>query len=72
LWELGRGDLFGAYRWGLHGLLAFAGLLLLAQALFLFRVGGCGDCRLGGGCLSEGADWKRRHQETDRAQRDRQ
>ncbi|AXV74057.1 hypothetical protein CJO75_12715 [Ralstonia solanacearum] len=44
--ELGRCGLLGPNRRSLHGLLAFAGLLLLAQALFLFCVGGCG--RLGG------------------------
>nr|EUJ12654.1 hypothetical protein RSP673_19895 [Ralstonia solanacearum P673] len=36
--------MLGAYRWGLHGLLAFAGLLLLAEALFLFCVGDGGGC----------------------------
>ncbi|CBJ38049.1 protein of unknown function [Ralstonia solanacearum CMR15] len=65
--ELGRGGLLGAYCGGLYGLFAFAGLLLLAEALFLFRVGGCGGGRLGGGCLGEDVGWKRRHQETDRA-----
>ncbi|AST87203.1 hypothetical protein CJO90_12555 [Ralstonia solanacearum] len=38
LWELGRGGLLGAYCWGLYGLVAFAGLLLLAEALFLFGI----------------------------------
>nr|CBJ53402.1 conserved protein of unknown function [Ralstonia solanacearum CFBP2957] len=69
---LGWGGLLGTYCWCLHGLFAFAGLLLLAEALFLFCVGGCGGCRLGGGCLGEGAAWKRRHQQTDRTECDRQ
>nr|CUV26768.1 conserved protein of unknown function [Ralstonia solanacearum]CUV37433.1 conserved protein of unknown function [Ralstonia solanacearum]CUV43012.1 conserved protein of unknown function [Ralstonia solanacearum]CUV63963.1 conserved protein of unknown function [Ralstonia solanacearum] len=56
--KLGRGGLLGADCGGLHGLLAFAGLLLLAQPLFLFCVGGCSGCRLGGGCLGEDVGWK--------------
>ncbi|OAK88573.1 hypothetical protein AB851_24535, partial [Ralstonia pseudosolanacearum] len=54
--------LLGADCGGLHGLFAFAGLLLLAEALFLFRVGRCGCGRLGGGGLGEGAAWKRSYQ----------
>ncbi|AYA48757.1 hypothetical protein RSP824_20170, partial [Ralstonia pseudosolanacearum] len=49
--ELGRGGLLGAYRGGLHGLLAFAGLLLLAEALFLLGVDS--RRRLAGRRLSE-------------------
>nr|CUV19776.1 conserved protein of unknown function [Ralstonia solanacearum] len=70
--KLGRGGLLGAYRGGLHGLFAFAGLLLLAEALFLFGVGGCGGGRLGGGCLGGDAGWMRRHQKADSTQCDRQ
>nr|CUV45870.1 conserved protein of unknown function [Ralstonia solanacearum] len=70
--ELGLGSLLGAYRGGLYGLVAFAGLLLLAQPLFLFCVGGCGCGRLGGSGLCGDVGGKRRHQKADSAHCDRQ